>query len=176
MTETETGTGTTATGARGGLDVAAAIGRAQAHYVRCIDDDRLEEWPHFFTETCHYRITTADNHRRGLPAGLMWADTRGMLIDRVSALREANIYERQSYRHIIGQPAVLAETGGPGAAEVESETPFLVVRITGDGPMDLFAAGRYLDRYVVDGDSALLRSRVVVCDSAQTDTLLALPL
>ncbi|MBW0101054.1 nuclear transport factor 2 family protein [Pseudonocardia sp. KRD291] len=157
-----------------------AIGRAQAHYVRCIDDDRLEEWPDFFTETCHYRITTADNHRRGLPAGLMWADTRGMLTDRVSALREANIYERQSYRHIIGQPAILREsdTESPtgGGIEVESETPFLVVRITGDGPMDLFASGRYLDRYLIDGPTALLRSRVVVCDSSETDTLLALPL
>lgn len=158
------------------LDATVVISRAQAHYVRCIDDDRLEEWPDFFTENCHYRITTADNHRRGLPAGLMWADTRGMLIDRVSALREANIYERQSYRHIIGQPAILAENGVGSTLEVESETPFLVVRITGDGPMDLFATGRYVDRYLVDGDTALLTSRVVICDSSETDTLLALPL
>jgi anthranilate 1,2-dioxygenase small subunit len=158
------------------FEVTAAIARAQAQYVRCIDDDRLEEWPDFFTETCHYRITTADNHRRGLPAGLMWADTRGMLIDRVSALREANIYERQSYRHIIGQPALLSERDEADESEVHCETPFLVVRITGDGPMDLFATGRYIDRYVIEAGAALLRSRVVVCDSAQTDTLLALPL
>jgi anthranilate 1,2-dioxygenase small subunit len=157
--------------------VHGAILEAQGHYVRCIDDDRLEDWPGFFVEECHYRITTADNHRRGLPAGIVWADSRGMLVDRVSALREANIYERHSYRHLLGAPAVLsAEPTPDGAVDVRSETSFLVVRITGDGPTDLFASGRYIDRYLVGDDRALLRERVVVCDSSRIDTLLAVPL
>ncbi|GAA5114193.1 aromatic-ring-hydroxylating dioxygenase subunit beta [Pseudonocardia adelaidensis] len=157
--------------------VHGAILEAQGHYVRCIDDDRLEDWPGFFVDECHYRITTADNHRRGLPAGIVWADSRGMLVDRVSALREANIYERHSYRHLLGAPAVLSAEPGPGGAvDVRSETSFLVVRITGDGPMDLFASGRYIDRYLVEDDRALLRERVVVCDSSRIDTLLAVPL
>jgi anthranilate 1,2-dioxygenase small subunit len=156
--------------------VYGAIAQSQGAYVRCIDDDRLEEWPGFFTENCHYRITTADNHRRGLPAGIVWADSRGMLVDRVSALREANIYERHGYRHLLGAPALLAVTADGDGYEVESETAFLVVRITGDGPTDLFASGRYLDRYRIDGACAVLRSRVVVCDSSETDTLLAVPL
>jgi anthranilate 1,2-dioxygenase small subunit len=166
--------------------VHGAILEAQGHYVRCIDDDRLEDWPGFFVEECHYRITTADNHRRGLPAGIVWADSRGMLVDRVSALREANIYERHSYRHLLGAPAILSAEPTPGAlsaepapdgpVDVRSETSFLVVRITGDGPMDLFASGRYIDRYLVEDDRALLRERVVVCDSSRIDTLLAVPL
>jgi anthranilate 1,2-dioxygenase small subunit len=157
--------------------VHGAILAAQGQYVRCIDDDRLEDWPGFFTEKCHYRITTADNHRRGLPAGIVWADSRGMLVDRVSALREANIYERHSYRHLLGAPAVLsAEPAGDGPVEVRSETSFLVVRITGDGPMDLFVSGRYIDHYLVEDARALLRERVVVCDSSRIDTLLAVPL
>jgi anthranilate 1,2-dioxygenase small subunit len=159
--------------------VHATLSAAQGDYVRCIDDDRLEEWPRFFTEKCHYRITTADNYRRGLPAGIVWADSRDMLVDRVSALREANIYERHSYRHLLGAPAVVsvAPSGEPDEpVEVQSETSFLVVRITGDGPMDLFACGRYIDRYLVEDDRALLRERVVVCDSSRIDTLLAVPL
>ena len=157
--------------------VHGAILEAQGHYVRCIDDGRLEDWPGFFTEQCHYRITTADNHRRGLPAGIVWADSRGMLVDRVSALREANIYERHSYRHLLGAPAVLSADPAPdGVVDMRSETSFLVVRITGDGPTDLFASGRYIDRYLVSGDRALLRERVVVCDSSRIDTLLAVPL
>lgn len=153
-------------------DVSVLIQRAQARYVRCIDEGPLEDWPGFFTESCRYRITTAKNHRAGLPAGLIWADTKAMLQDRVSALREANIYERHTYRHILGQPAILDEEGD----DVLSETPFLVVRVTGDGPTDLFATGRYADRYLVRDGTALLRERVVVCDSSHIDTLLALPL
>lgn len=158
------------------MDASALIARTQAQYVRCIDEDELESWPGFFTEKCFYTVTTADNHRRGLPAGLIWADTRGMLIDRVSALREANIYERHTYRHMLGMPAILAESHDGIEAVIDSETPFLVLRITGDGPTDVFATGRYIDRYVIEGDQALLARRVVVCDSSEIDTLLALPL
>lgn len=157
-------------------DAMAAIARAQAAYVRAIDSDDLEAWPDFFTDPCFYQITTADNYRRGLPAGLIWADSRGMLKDRVSALREANIYERHSYRHLLGQPAVLAEETESGVRAADSETPFCVLRITGDGPTDVFASGVYVDRYLIDARGALLRRRVVVCDSSRIDTLLALPL
>ncbi|GAA3066388.1 aromatic-ring-hydroxylating dioxygenase subunit beta [Pseudonocardia yunnanensis] len=156
-------------------DAFRAIAQAQAAYARCIDSDRLEEWPDFFTEKCFYTVTTADNHREGLPAGLIWADSRGMLVDRVTALREANIYERHSYRHILGQPFLL-DDGPDDGGEVRSETPFLVVRIMRDGASDLFASGRYLDRYAFEGDRPVLSERVVVCDSSRIDTLLALPL
>jgi anthranilate 1,2-dioxygenase small subunit len=95
-----------------------------------------------------------------------------MLIDRVSALREANVYERQSYRHILGMPSILAH----GDDSVRTETPFLVARIMRDAETDIFATGRYLDLYRLRGDTAKLAERIVVCDSSRIDTLLALPL
>jgi anthranilate 1,2-dioxygenase small subunit len=95
-----------------------------------------------------------------------------MLKDRVSALREANIYERQSYRHVLGQPAILSQDG----SEARTETPFIVARILVDGDTDLFATGRYLDVYRIEDDQAKLQERLVVCDSSRIDTLLALPL
>ena len=90
----------------------------------------------------------------------------------VTALREANIYERQAYRHVIGLPAVRGETDGV----VRAETAFLVVRIMRDGRMDLFATGRYLDVLVDEGAALRFRERVVVCDNNRFDTLLAIPL
>jgi 3-phenylpropionate/cinnamic acid dioxygenase small subunit len=146
--------------------------RLNADYARAIDDDRLEDWPGFFTEKCLYKITSADNHRRGLEVGLIYADSNGMLRDRVAALREANIYERQTYRHLVGLPSIVATEG----EVTRTETPFLVVRIMRDGTMDLFATGRYLDAVVEEGDALRFRERVVVCDSGRVDTLLALPL
>ncbi len=42
------------------------ITKAQAdYYARCIDDDRLEEWPGLFHGPCLYKITTASNYRDG---------------------------------------------------------------------------------------------------------------
>ena len=148
------------------------VAKLNADYARAIDDDRLEDWPGFFSESCLYTITSADNHRQGLPAGLMYADSNGMLRDRVSALREANIYERQTYRHLIGLPAILGEKD----SGTLTETPFLVVRIMRDGRMDLFATGRYLDALVEEAGVLKFRERLVVCDSSRIDTLLAIPL
>jgi anthranilate 1,2-dioxygenase small subunit len=148
------------------------ITKAQADYARCIDDDRLEEWPGQFHGPCLYKITTASNYRDGLEAGIVFANSRGMLSDRVSALREANIYERQTYRHILGQPSILSEDG----SAVRSETSFMVARILQDGDTSIYATGRYFDVYEIADGTAQLNERTVVCDSSRIDTLLALPL
>ncbi len=154
------------------MDMFHKIVRAQAEYARAIDNDRLEEWPDFFDDPCLYRVTTANNHARGYEAGIIFANTRGMLIDRVSALREANIYERQSYRHIIGAPCILSAD----AEGTRSETAFIAIRIMRDGATEVFASGCYLDLWRVREDEIKLAERIVVCDSSRVDTLLALPL
>ena len=153
-------------------DVASLINHVQNAYARCIDSGNLEGWPDFFEENCIYKITTADNYAGGLEAGIIFANSRGMLLDRVASLREANIYERQSYRHILGQPSILDESGN----EVRSETSFLVARIVQDGDTDVFATGRYLDLYRLEDGQPKLHERTVVCDSSRIDTLLAIPL
>ena len=106
------------------MDALLRLATLNADYAAAIDSDRLEDWPNFFLDPCLYKITSADNVRRNLAAGIIFADSRGMLQDRVMALRRANIYERQAYRHILGLPRILSESGPSLAAE----TPFLVVR------------------------------------------------
>ncbi len=160
----------------GGIDLSdgfhARIAQLNAEYARAIDDDRLEEWPDFFAEPCLYTITSVDNYKRGMPLGVIYADSKAMVRDRVTALRRANIYERQAYRHVVGLPAILGESEGA----LKVETPFLVVRIMRDGRMDLFATGRYVDVLVEEAGALRFRERVVVCDSNRIDTLLAIPL
>ena len=143
-----------------------------AAYAEAIDSDQLEDWPAFFTAQCEYRITNVENEQAGLPAGIVWADTRAMLEDRVAALREANIYERQRYRHLLGMPRLLQAD----AAAASARTPFMVARIMASGETLLFATGVYVDRFVREGSGLKLQARVAVCDSTVTDTLLALPL
>jgi 3-phenylpropionate/cinnamic acid dioxygenase small subunit len=143
-----------------------------AAYARAIDNERFEEWPALFFDRCLYKVTTAENVARGYEAGLIYADTRGMLQDRVHALRQVSIYERQRYRHIVGLPTILGEDGDA----IRTETPFLVVRIMRTGAMDVFATGRYEDRIAADGDALRFRERIAICDGGRFDTLLALPL
>src|SRR5205823_7605615 len=109
-------------------------------YAHCLDDDRLEEWPEFFTEDCAYRVTSAENYEAGLPLGIIYATSKNMLVDRVMALRRANIYEPQRYRHLISAMQIATAEGN--ALDVVAN--FLVVRTMQDGAMTLFAAGRYV--------------------------------
>lgn len=144
-----------------------------ARYVRTIDEDRLEAWPDFFTEDARYRIITAENLEQGLPLSLVYANSRAMLRDRVRALRDANVYEAQRYRHIMGPP--LIEPAQDGA--VRAQTSFMVARIMHTGETMLFATGRYEDRIVLGGaDGPRFAEKLVVLDSRQVDTLLAIPL
>lgn len=143
-----------------------------ASYIRCINTDALEQWPGHFAAECLYSVTTAENVREGLAAGLMWANSRAMLVDRITALRHANIYERQSYRHIVGLPYLLRSN----TEEVECETPFIVARIVLGNSTDLFATGIYQDLFDLRAEQLVLKRRVVVCDSTRIDTLLAIPL
>src|SRR5215471_21823971 len=103
------------------MDPAAVTRRLElealyADYAHCLDADRLEEWPDFFTEDCGYRVTSAENFEARLPLGIIYATSRAMLVDRVMALRKANIYEPQRYRHLISGMRI--EKDGAEALEV----------------------------------------------------------
>ena len=141
-------------------------------YVHCLDTDQLERWPDFFTEDCFYRVTSAENFEAGMPLGLIHATSRNMLKDRVSALREANIYEPQCYRHLVSSINIVEDRG----EALDLTANFLVVRTMQEGDMTVFAAGRYVDWVVRDGGDWKFARKEVVLDSRQIDTLLAIPI
>jgi 3-phenylpropionate/cinnamic acid dioxygenase small subunit len=143
-----------------------------ARYAEAIDEGRFEEWPDFFTDDGKYRVTTAENVEQNLPLSLIYATSRAMLRDRVKALREANIYEAQRYRHMLGPARIEATQDGA----LSARTSFMVARIMHTGETTLFATGSYRDRVVVDGTHARFAERTVILDSRQIDTLLAIPL
>ena len=143
-----------------------------AAYSDCIDEDRLEDWPDFFVEQCRYVITSRASHEAGLPHGVVYAASRGMLIDRITSLRRANIFEPHHYRHLVGP----AQLGARDGDIVEARANFFVVRIMHDGESRLFATGRYLDRIDVSASPFRFVERLVVLDSQKIDTLLVIPL
>jgi 3-phenylpropionate/cinnamic acid dioxygenase small subunit len=141
-------------------------------YVHCLDADELERWPDFFTEDCFYRITSAENYEAGMPLGLIHATSRNMLKDRVSALREANIYEPQRYRHLVSSIKI----GEEHEDTLDVLANFLVVRTMQEGDMTIFAAGRYVDEIRRQNGLWKFARKNVVLDSRQIDTLLAIPI
>ena len=120
----------------------------------------------------NYLVISRANHEAGLRQGVMYAASRGMLLDRVFSIRRANIFEPHRYRHVVG-PIRLKDARN-GVAVVH--THFLCARIMHDGVTTLFASGRYLDRIDVTATPFRFKERIVVLDSDKIDTLLAIPL
>ena len=155
-----------------GADVRQQIEDLIADYAHAIDDDRLEEWPDFFTDDCSYRIINRENHAKGRRVGIMDCSSKGMLRDRILALREANVYEPHFYRHLQSGIRI---TGMDGDAYVV-ETSFAIVRTMQEGDMSIFCAGKFVDEIVFDGDTPLFRKRLVVTDSNRIHTLIVIPI
>ena len=151
----------------------ARIEELLARYSHAIDNDALEAWPEFFTEDGQYLITTRENRAKGWPIGIMYCDGRGMMQDRITALRQAIVFEPHVYRHIVGGILVSAKDDG-GSYAVESD--FHVLRTGADGATVTYGSGRYLDEIVIDGGEMRFRKRTVVLDSSRIDTLLVIPL
>ncbi len=155
-----------------GLRLRARIEALHADYAQCIDADRLEDWPNFFTENGLYKVVTRENHERGLPVSLIYCTGRGMLADRITALRTANIYEPHVYCHLGGALRITATAGGV----TNTESNFTVVRTMASGEMMVFVCGRYLDRIVERDGVLMLAERIVILDSRRIDTLLVIPI
>lgn len=141
-------------------------------YAHCIDDDRLEDWPSFFTDDCFYQVISREDYEAGLPAGVMTCTSRGMLVDRIVSLRNANIYEPHVYRHLISAVRVADEEAGVWRAQ----TGYAVIRTMQEGDVSVFNTGKYLDEIVFEGERPLFRKRIAVFDSRRVDTLMVIPI
>ncbi len=161
-------------------DRRSAIERLMVEYVHAIDEGEYERWPTFFTEDGRYQVTGRDNLARGWVAGMLLCDNRDMMVDRIYSLRQVNVWEPHTYRHVIGPTQVLGAGIDGAAFTARTQTNYLCVRTMHNGEQKLFSTGRYLDDLVFEeasgGETPKFRSRMVIADSNQIDTLLVIPL
>jgi anthranilate 1,2-dioxygenase small subunit len=146
----------------------AAVCDLLAEYGALIDLAQFDEWLALFAEECRYQVIPRENYDRGLPASLVFCDSRAMLEDRIRALREANKYNIHTDRHIIGLPR-LSDNG-------LVEAPFAVYQTDQEGETRLFATGLYRDRIEMGGRGPKIRDKLILLDTFAVPTLLSTPL
>ena len=140
-----------------------------AEYGALIDLGKFYEWLDLFAEDCRYQILPRENFDRGLPAALVYCDSRAMLEDRIRALREANKYNIHTDRHVIGLPRIPDD----GLAV---EAPFAVYQTDQEGETRLFATGLYRDQLEISGPRLKIRDKLILLDTFAIPSLLATPL
>jgi anthranilate 1,2-dioxygenase small subunit len=142
----------------------------QERYIASIDNDRLEEWPKFFTEDCLYEIVSKENEDMNLPAPVIHCDSAAMLRDRVLSLRNANIYEKPVYRHFVSAMEWQAVDGGYAVS-----SNYLIINTSQEGVSTVYQAGRYLDVVVRTAGGLRFRQKRCIYDTLRVQTLLAYP-
>jgi anthranilate 1,2-dioxygenase small subunit len=145
--------------------------RLQERYVSVIDTDRLEEWPDLFTEDAVYEIVPKENADLGLPVGIIHCFGRPMMRDRIVALRNANVFEAHTYRHVTSG----LEFTRVDADTIAMQSNYVVVQTLTDGESRLYQAGRYIDQVVKTAEGWRYRSKRAIYDTSRVETLLVTP-
>lgn len=142
-----------------------------ADYAAALDDNELERWPDFFTEECLYKLVPRENWERNLPVALMLCESRAMLRDRVTAVRNTAVYAPRTLRHFITQFRIAEEA--PERLRVSAN--YLVLQTVIDDLTRIQNAGRYLDLIVRTETGLRFQEKICVFDSVLVPNSLIYP-
>lgn len=142
-----------------------------ADYAEALDDNALERWPDFFTEECLYKLVPRENWERDLPIALMLCESKGMLRDRVNAVRNTALYAPRTFRHLIGQFRIKPET--PEGIRVRAN--YVVFQTLVDDLTRIQNAGKYIDLIVRTPEGLRFQEKICVFDSVLVPNSLIYP-
>jgi 3-phenylpropionate/cinnamic acid dioxygenase small subunit len=140
-------------------------------YYTVLDDVRLDEWPAFFTEDCTYRVIPRENFEAGYTLSTIYAESRGMLIDRVMGVTRTQMFAPRYCRRFPGPLRIVARDGDG----VRVRHNLLVVQTLIDKQSEIVLSAVCHDLVMSDEQRPRLRERVVVFDSEMIPNSLIYP-
>jgi len=143
-----------------------------AAYSACLDEERFEDWPAFFTDDCIYKIIPRENVERGLPLATWFCEGRAGLLDRVVAIRKTMMYAPRYVRRLVTGLRILGWEGEALAARAN----YLALETLLDEPTRIFNCGEYRDRLTVVGGELRFREKLCVFDSLLVPNSVIFPL
>lgn len=143
-----------------------------AAYDDALDEGEYEDWPEFFTEACLYKIISRENYDAGLPLGLLQAESRAMLADRVAAIRKTTLFAPRVVRRVVG--GILLRAIEPSGMRLSAS--FAAFQTMLNEPSQVFLCGRLYDRVVEDGGALRFAERICVPDATLVPTSLVFPI
>ena len=141
-------------------------------YDDALGEGDLERWPELFAEACLYKIISRENYDAGLPLGLLRAESRAMLADRVAAIRKTTLFAPRVVRRVVG--GVVLRAIEPSGMRLSAS--FAAFQTMLNEPSQVFLCGRLYDRVVEDGGVLRFAERICVTDSTLVPTSLVFPI
>ena len=146
--------------------------RLYADYAAAVDSGDWDKWPEFFVDDCTYRLVPRENHDRGLPLATLSFESKGMLKDRVYAIRDTLFHDPYYQRHVVGAPRVLSADG----ERIKLEANYAVFRTKLSELTTVFNVGRYLDTVRRTPEGLKFESRICVYDSEMIPNSIIYPI
>ena len=143
-----------------------------AAYDAALDEGDWAHWPEFFTEDCLYQVLPRENYDSGLPAALIYAESRAMLADRIVALKNAMFFAPRIIRRLTG--SVLLRAIEPDGMRLAAS--FALLQTMLNEPSELLLCGRCYDRVVEDDGTLRFAERICVTDATSIPTSLIYPI
>ena len=143
-----------------------------AEYVACLDEERLEEWPEFFTDDAVYRIIPRENFARGLPIATLHCESKGYLKDRVVAIRQTAVYAPRYIRRLVSNIRVLGWQEG----WLEVRVNYAAFETLCNELTRVFSVGQCHDKLVVADGRLKFKEKLVIFDSELIPNSLVYPL
>ncbi|HEX2277065.1 MAG TPA: aromatic-ring-hydroxylating dioxygenase subunit beta [Candidatus Tectomicrobia bacterium] len=153
-------------------DLRLELEELYAEYVACLDEERLEEWPEFFTDDAVYRIIPRENFERGLPIATLHCESKGYLKDRVIAIRQTSVYAPRYVRRLVSNIRVL----GWRDEALHVRANYAAFETLRDELTRVFSVGRCHDTLVVADGRLKFKEKLVIFDSELIPNSLIYPL
>ena len=138
-----------------------AVTALYAEYASAVDSGNWDLWPELFTDDCVYRLQPRENYERGFPLATLSFTGKGMLKDRIYAIKETLFHDPYYQRHVIGLPLVWRADSG----HIKAEVNYAVFRTKLSEPSTVFNVGRYLDVVVRTSAGLKFASKQCIYDS-----------
>jgi 3-phenylpropionate/cinnamic acid dioxygenase small subunit len=149
-----------------------ALDDLYAQYAGCLDEERFEEWPEFFTDPCIYKIIPRINFERGLPLAIWLCESKGYLQDRVVAIRKTSVYGPRYVRRMVSGIRVMSAS----VDEIEVRANYAVFETLPDEFTRVFSVGQYRDRVVKIDGAMKFKEKLCIFDSELVPNSLIYPL
>jgi 3-phenylpropionate/cinnamic acid dioxygenase small subunit len=143
-----------------------------AAYAACLDEERFEDWPGFFTDDCTYKIIPRENVERGLPLATWFCEGQAGLLDRVVAIRKTMMYAPRYVRRLVTGVRIVGWEG----ETLASRANYLALETLLDEPTRIFNCGEYRDRLAVVDGGLRFREKLCVFDSLLVPNSVIYPL
>jgi 3-phenylpropionate/cinnamic acid dioxygenase small subunit len=143
-----------------------------ANYGATLDYGDINHWPDFFTDDCLYKLISRENYDLGLPLGTMFAEKRGGLEDRVTAVVKTSVYHERTITHLITGVRLLGESRGV----ITATANYSVLETLPNQYTRVLNSGRYDDKIVRKGGRLLFKEKLCIFDSALVPASIIYPI